>query len=79
MNREVSTVNKKLLFGTLTKHPEKLVDSDEGDNSRTLAGIAFGGLTADNKTPMFNDVTEDSQDEDESIARKDYKRRVSRL
>lgn len=79
MNREVSTVNKKLLFGTLTKHPEKFLDCDEGDNSRTLAAIAFGGLTANNSTPMFNDGTEDSQDEDESIARKDYRRRDSRL
>lgn len=51
LNRELSTVNKKILFGTLTKQPEKLLDSDDTDNSRTLAAIGVGATN--NRTPVF--------------------------
>jgi hypothetical protein len=58
--QELSSVNKKILFGLLSKKPEKHIRKMLGgrraeDVSRTLAG---GGGGTNQKTPMFFDHSE---------------------
>lgn len=59
---ELSSVNKKILFGLLSKKPEKHIRRMSGkklkDASRTLAGGAGGG-TSNQRTPQLLDQSED--------------------
>ena len=59
MSRETSNLNKKILFGTLTRQPARLFESDETDHSRTLAGLGVGGVNTVNRTPMFIENSDD--------------------
>lgn len=59
LNRETSNLNKKILFGTLTRQPAKLFESEEIDHSRTLAALGVGGANTVNRTPMFIENSEE--------------------
>ena len=59
--KELTTLNKKILFGTISRQPEKyIMGLDDTSQSRTLAGL---GLANSNKTPIFFDISEGNEED----------------